>query len=267
MSKKSIRVQIYPETKKYIEQIAQEHNCLRGDKPSIAELLAQIELGKLIISKASIQLRNKTDNSLIGFHIEVPRYLIGSIAIISEKIADHQGNIRAVKTRSRDNLGILQVFLSLAPESNLSELINDLQNIEIQQLSLFNEKSELESIATEFELIGGRKRVDNFDSFLKKKLIYDIACVIGFQIITEDKIGVLHKIAHQIAEARLLIYSVSENVGDYIGEAKIKLFLYLRSTTESTISEKIQKIDSVIKQLTTINEIKKVEALGVDSLD
>jgi predicted amino acid-binding ACT domain protein len=258
---------MYPETKRYIEQIAKEYNCLRGEKPSIGELLAQIHSGRLIVSKASINLPNQPDRSTIGFRIEVPRYLKGTVAVISKKIAARQGNITAVNTKAQDNLGILQFFLSLPPESSLSDLISDLQSIKIKQLAQFNEESELEFIASDFELIGEQKKVDRFERFLEKKLVYDLVCVIGFQLIAKDSVGVLAKIAEQIAQARLLIYSVSETVGDDIGEAKINLFLYLRSKTENNILDRIKKIDDVIKQLKKIEEVKKVETLGVDSLD
>lgn len=164
-------------------------------------------------------------------------------------------------------MGILQVFLSLPPESSLSNLINDLQNLKIKQLAEFNEKNDLESIASEFELIGGRKKIVSYESFLEKTVITDIACVVGFQLITKDEVGILAKIAYQIAKARLLIYSVSENVGDELGEAKIKLFLYLRSTTESTIPEQIKKIDGVLKQTKKIVGVKTIQPLGVDYLD
>jgi predicted amino acid-binding ACT domain protein len=267
-AKKSVRVQMYPETERCLEQIATEHNCLRGYQPSIAELLAQIHSGRLIVSKASVQ--NKPDNSTIGFRIEVPRYLVGTIGIISEKIAKYQGNITAVKTKSSNNLGVLQVFLSLPSESSLSSLITELESITIKELAHLNEKSELKSIANDWDLklVGGRTDIDIVESFLKKKLICDMACVIGFQLITIDKVGILAKIANQIAKARLLIYSVSENVGDDINEAIIKLFLYLRPTAESSIAEQIEKIDGVIKRLKKeIEAVKKVEPLGVDSLD
>ncbi len=105
------------------------------------------------------------------------------------------------------------------------------------------------------------------ENFQEKKLIYDMACVIGFQLIARDKVGLLAEIANQIAKARLLIYSVSEYVGEDIDEAIIKLFLYLRPTAESCIAEQINKIDNVIKALKKIDEIKNIDPLGVNSLD
>lgn len=269
MPKKSVRVQMYPETEKYLEQIAKEHNCLYGNKPSIAELLAQIYSGRLIVSKANINLNHKLDNSSIAFLIEVPRYIAGTIAIVSEIIAEHKGNIRAVKNRSRDNLGILQVFLSLPPESDLSKLITELENIRIKQLFHLNETKELQTIAMEFEsrLIGGRKKVVSLDNFLEQKLISNMACVMGFKLVIQDEVGTLAKVANIIAETRLLIYSISENFSDDANEAIIKLFLYLRPTAESSINKQIEKIAGVIKQLEKIEEVKDVEPLSVDSLD
>ena len=262
------RVRISPETKKCLEQIAREHGCLYGGKPHVGKLLAQIELGRLVINKAILNRNNVSDNSTIGFRIEVPRYLKGTIAIISKKIADHNGNITAVKTRSRNNLGILQVFLSFPPEYNLKNLITELESIKINELAPLNEKSELKSIAYQFESeLVGRTSVISLDNFLEKKLIHDMACVIGFQLIARDKVGLLAEIANQIAKARLLIYSVSEYVGENIDEAIIKLFLYLRPTAESCIAEQIKKIDDLIKDLKKIDEVKDINPLGVDSLD
>lgn len=260
---------MYPETKIRIEQIAKEYDCLYGGNPSISELLIQIHSGRLVISKATNKLLSKQNNSSIAFRIEVPRYLAGSIAIVSQKIAEHEGNIASVKNRSRNSLGILEVFLSIPPESNLADLITELESIKVKQVAHLNEIKELQAIATEFEfqLVGGRRRVTSLDDFLEKKLISNMACVIGFELIAKDEVGLLAKIANQIAQSKLLIYSISENIGEEMNEAVIKLFLYLRPSAESTIVEQIEKIDYVIKQLKTIEEVKSVARLGVDSLD
>ncbi|MEM8719292.1 MAG: hypothetical protein AAGE84_08275 [Cyanobacteria bacterium P01_G01_bin.39] len=267
MSKQSIRVQMYPETKRYLEQIALEYNCLYGNKPSISELLEQIRIGRLIVSKASVNLPNRLDSSTIGLRFEVPRYLNGTISVISKKIVEYQGDIIAVKLKSEDDLDILQILLFFPEKNNLGRLIAELESIHIKEVAHFNSNSELLSIASQFEFIGSRNRVNTLDNFLHKRMIFNLYCVMGLKIKIRNQVGLLAKITYQIAETRLLIHSISQNIGNNKHEDIIDLFLYLRPTEKFSIAKQIEKIDDLVKKLKRIEEVTEVQPLGVDSLD
>jgi len=265
--KKLVRLWIYPHTEEYIRQIALDYDCKYGDKPSIARLLSKIEEGQLLINKATFNLKSFSDSSIIAFRIEVPRYLIGTISIISKKIADYKANIKAVKTKSRHNFGIVEFFLSLAPDIKLSSLIVDLKSIKIKQVAHLNDRSELKLIASDFQFAGPRIKVNTVDNFLEKTLISDLVCVVGFRLIVKDEVGVLAKVANQIAQTKLLIYSISENIGNNLNEAIIKLYLYLRSESNITVTEQIDNLNLLLEQINKMTEVKDIEPLGVDSLD
>lgn len=279
------RPNLEPQVAKELMQIANRFQCMHGRKPSIKRLLNKIASGELWVTEDPLDRNRTGDSSTICFYITVPRYLKGTIAILSKEIAKYKGNIRRVETSTTvktlkekvgDHLGILHIFIHFEDEDNLSKLVSALMNIKAEEVKKLNEKEDIGKLVEVFrkhgELIGNNSE-DRLENFLDLKIVRELKCIVGFRITVKDNIGVLAKITQQIASAKILIHSI--NQGKHRRDssfAVLEIFVYLKSLEAtdslekiSDLSKQIDKISTVEKEFKKIESVIKIERMEVSS--
>lgn len=260
---------MYPSTEIYMKQIAAKYNCIRGKEAKIGELLEQIERGKLEVKESVYVREDLVDRFSIGLEILVPKTLKGTMAVISERIAKEKGNIFRVKTRQNGTKGIIQFFLVLHRECNTKNLIDSLEQIKVKEIEQFYEESEFNlAIASLIhDKIDDQSFSQKVQEFKYKSLISDITCAIGYELTIKNEVGVLAKVSRKITEAKLLISSVDECVGNNPEHAIMKLFVHIQATFQKKIYSRLIKIDDIFEELEKMPEIITVKRLGVNSFD
>lgn len=272
MEKQSIRFRIYPETKKKLEAIADEFNCIYGDKPNVSLLLIDIAEGRLKVYDSNIvQKEERTDFEVI-LELTVLTNLKGTIATITKTIGNCKGNIIKLEIElkkdndSQETYSIIKVSLSIKKENFLKQLISDLQNLKIAAISPLNHHDELLLAMSKI-----KKKVDDntyYDDFLSESLILKITGKIGLKINANDNVGVIGEVCYKVADEKMLISSVSQELCGNKNTVIIKLILSLKKAFPEhlKLTQQVNKIQIIKHKINELKNVNSVEFLKMDSL-
>ena len=281
MANQSIRVQMSPETKLFLENLAEKYGCVYGKKPYISGLLTQIADGRLALSR-SVPSQNSlrfSGISLLRLRIWLPTGIRGSFAFIASKIADFNGNIFKFQVDSESQPVSAQILLYIPDDADLKKLINTLQEIKIQDVMKFNEADEILAALEQTKNLNRNvyknqeKDVQKLqlrqerlvDEIMNQKLLLDIACTIGLRLIALNQVGILAKVMHEIADQGFFVSSAKQDF-DFEGKDIIELLITLHPTSPSQMPQEIEKVNTIVKILKQIPAIKDVQNLGIDYL-
>ena len=281
MANQSIRVQMSPETKLFLENLAEKYGCVYGKKPYISGLLTQIADGRLALSR-SVPSQNSlrfSGISLLRLRIWLPTGIRGSFAFIASKIADFNGSINKFQVDSESQPVSAQILLYIPDDADLKKLINTLQEIKIQDVMKFNEADEILAALEQTKNLNRNvyknqeKDVQKLqlrqerlvDEIMNQKLLLDIACTIGLRLIALNQVGILAKVMHEIADQGFFVSSAKLDF-DFEGKDIIELLITLHPTSPSQMPQEIEKVNTIVKILKQIPAIKDVQNLGIDYL-
>ncbi|AFY57625.1 Phosphoenolpyruvate carboxylase, type 1 [Rivularia sp. PCC 7116] len=280
MANQSIRVQMSPETKHFLENLAEKYGCIYGKKPYISGLLTQIADGRLALSRSAPSQRSLSFShlSLLRLQIWLPSGIRGSFAFIASKIADFNGNIFKFQVESEKHPVLVQIVLCIPEDADLKSLIKTLQEIKIQDVMKFNQADEilaaLEQTKNHNRNIYKNPDKDDqklqleerlVDEIMNQKLLLDIACTIGLRLMAHNQVGILAQVMYDIAKQGFFISSVKQDF-DFEGKDVIELLITLHPTSQSEMPTEIEKINTIAKILKKIPGIKDVQHLGIDYL-
>jgi uncharacterized protein with ACT and thioredoxin-like domain len=259
MAKQSVRVQMYPETHKVLEKLAEQHGCSYGGKPSISELLAKIASGQLSIDRAKLNRSQVLNSALVKLRMMVPTDLKGTATVILERIAKYRGNITDIKFETKSNLGYIQLWLSLPEESDLANLIYELQKIKIGELSEFNSLDEFGSVVAKTRPIEDL----TIYGFQQDNLILYLAGIIGFKLKILDRSNVLASITRKISEEGFFISWIKYLPHEQSDFAFIEIVISLQETTRYKLTEQVKKSQSLHKEIAKIKAVLGCERIDV----
>ncbi len=279
MTNQSIRVQMSPETKIVLENLAEKYGCIYGKKPYISGLLTQIADGRLALSRSAPSQHSFAHLSLLKLRIWLPTGIKGSFAFIASKIADLNGKIFKFQVDSENHPISAQIWLYIPEDVDLRSFILTLQEIKIQDVMKFNEADEILAALEQTKHLNRNaynhqeKDTQNLhlrqerlvDEIMNQKLLLDIACTIGLKLIAVNQIGLLAKVMYEIAEQGFFISSAKQDF-DFEGKDIMELLITLHPTSQSQMPQEIEKINTIAKHLKKIPAIKEVKHLGIDYL-
>lgn len=264
-----------------LNSLSVKHNCTYNNQPSISRLLSQIGNGTLTIQATGIQKNNKNQLPLLSLQVIAPFNLSGVMAVVSSKIRDYRGNIYSIKAEALDNdLGNLKILLSLNPTKKATDeiskeeikkiinLLNDLKNLKFSEIKEFNQDYQL--IKAYKLLISLNKALDTglstseiFDYLNKQNLILECRCTIGIRILAKSRIGTMADITEVVAKKKVFISKIDHQ---YDGEQDDDIFcLYLEMRLNREPAEEIQEVSEILNLICDIEDVKKIDRLGLDT--
>jgi ACT domain-containing protein len=282
MTKKSVRVQLYPEDREKLSLIALRHGCIYDNKGNLSLLLAQIASDNLEIRKPITTTKKETPSPsvpLIGIELQTLANLNGMIALVADKIAQHGGNIYEMKARDPDPF--IRIKLYMPKDSNLNELFVALKQLEVKDILSFNPAEKLEKL---LEILGKdehiiyqhykRHKNNRFSELnLLKELIFkynneplitDISLIIGFRIEVKNIKGKLAQLAYKIAEKHLSILEIDQKVHSDEQKNIADLFLGFYPLSQDAPIPEIKSIQKLTKELKDLDCIEKIYQLNVE---
>ena len=225
MTNQSVRVQMSPQAKQVLENLASEYGCLYGGKPHISGLLAQIADGRLAISKKTLSFPGSSYIPLLKLRVWLPVGLRGSFAQIAQRIAYFGGNIFKATVDSNVGQVIVNILFSMPDSTNLSDFLHALQQIKIKDVAPFNSSEEiLAAISQTKALLHHSEELESDQKTEKhsvearlaaqvthRKLLLDISCTIGLRLVSKNQSGVLAKVMNEIAEQGFFLSLVQQD--------------------------------------------------------
>ena len=204
----------------------------------------------------------------------------GTLAATVQKIADFGGNIFKAKVNSEVDKATAQILLSIPESSDLSAFITALQQIKIKDIVAFNETEEILNALNQTKKLNYNLYKEQEPDTQKKKsvqdrlvanvlnqnLLLDISCTIGLKLVAHNQVGILAKIACEIAEQGFFVSSVKQDFDSSKSHDIIEFLLTLQATPQNEMSKEIPKIYTIVKALKNIPAITEVQRLGVDYL-
>lgn len=281
MSKKSVRVQLYPEDQEKLAGIAAQHGCLYNGEGNISLLLTKIAQEKLIIADYIQDIKEDKripSVPLIGLEIEVPCDLNGIISLVAERIGALDGNIYDIKAKNVDPL--IHISLSMPKDSNLNALIYTLKGIKVKDVIPFNQMKKLENLLKvlspekkQWYILLKRKENSHYltknllpdllSEFYDQSLITDIILTLGFRIEIRNTPGALAKLTHEIAQKYISILEIDQHVDakEEINIARFLLGFYPQSNDRPL--QEIENIQDFVKKLKRLDFIEDVHQVSV----
>ncbi|MCC3600082.1 MULTISPECIES: hypothetical protein [unclassified Microcoleus] len=280
MTNQSVRVQMSPQSKQVLENLATEYGCLYGGKPHISGLLAQIADGRLTIGKKTLSSSVPSHIPLLKLRVWLPVGLRGSFAQIAQRIAYFGGNIFKATVDTNVEQVIVDILFSMPESSNLSDFLHALQQIKIKDVAPFNSSEEILAAISQTKAILHRSEESESDLKVEKrsvearlaaqvthrKLLLDISCTIGIRLISKNQSGVLAKVVNEIAEQGFFLSLIQQNFNPEEQTDTIDLLLTLEPLTSSKMSQEMDKIKTIETTLKKIPAIQDVWRLGMDNL-
>jgi hypothetical protein len=282
MTNHSVRVQMSPQTKQVLDNLASEYGCLYGGKPHISGLLAQIADGRLAIGKKTKILSSPVPSyiPLLKLRVWLPIGLRGSFAQIAQRIAYFGGNIFKATVDSNVAQVIVNILFSMPESSNLSEFLHALQQIQIKDVAPFNSLEEIlaaisqtKAILHHFEESESDQKAEKrsvearlADQVIHRKLLLDISCTIGIRLVSKNQSGVLAKVVNKIAEQGFFISLIQQKFNPEEQTDIIDLLITLEPLASAKVSQEMEKIQTIEATLKKIPEIQNVWRLGMDNL-
>jgi hypothetical protein len=280
MTNQSVRVQMSPQSKQVLENLATEYGCLYGGKSHISGLLAQIADGRLTIGKKTLSSSVPSHIPLLKLRVWLPVGLRGSFAQIAQRIAYFGGNIFKATVDTNVEQVIVDILFSMPESSNLSDFLHALQQIKIKDVAPFNSSEEILAAISQTKAILHRSEESESDLKVEKrsvearlaakvthrKLLLDISCTIGIRLISKNQSGVLAKVVNEIAEQGFFLSLIQQNFNPEEQTDTIDLLLTLEPLTSSKMSQEMDKIKTIETTLKKIPAIQDVWRLGMDNL-
>ena len=280
MTNQSVRVQMSPQAKQVLENLASEYGCLYGGKPHISGLLAQIADGRLAIGKKTLSSPGSSYIPLLKLRVWLPVGLRGSFAQIAQRIAYFGGNIFKATVDSNVGQVIVNILFSMPDSTNLSDFLHALQQIKIKDVAPFNSSEEiLAAISQTKALLHHSEELESNQKTEKpsvearlaaqvthRKLLLDISCTIGIRLVSKNQSGVLAKVVNKIAEQGFFLSLIQQKFNPDEQTDIIDLLLTLEPLIFSKISQEMEKIKTIEVILKKIPEIQDVWRLGMDNL-
>lgn len=280
MNNQSVRVQMSPQTKQVLENLAGEYGCLYGGKPNISGLLAQIADGRLAIGKKTLSPSVSSHIPLLKLRVWLPVGLRGSFAQIAQRIAYFGGNIFKATVDSHVERVIVDVLLSVPENTNLSDFLRALQELKIKDVAPYNSSEEIlaaishtKAVLHHFEESPSDQKAEKRSvearlaaQVTHRKLLLDISCTIGLRLVSKNQSGVLAKVMNEIAEQGFFLSLVQQDFNPEEQTDLIDLLLTLEPLASSKMSHEMDKIKTIEATLKKIPEIQNVWRLGMDNL-
>lgn len=280
MTNQSVRVQMSPQSKQVLENLATEYGCLYGGKPHISGLLAQIADGRLAIGKKTLSSSVPSHIPLLKLRVWLPVGLRGSFAQIAQRIAYFGGNIFKATVDSHVERVIVDILFSMPESSNLSDFLDTLQQLKIKDVAPYNSSEEILAAISQTKAILHHSEESEFDQKAEKrsvearlaaqvthrKLLLDISCTIGIRLISKNQSGVLAKVVNEIAEHGFFLSLIQQNFNPAEQTDTIDLLLTLEPLTSRKISQEMETIKTIEATLKKIPAIQDVCRLGMDNL-
>ena len=281
MTNQSVRVQMSPQTKEILENLALQYGCLYGGKANISGLLAQIADGRLTLEK-NVPFQSVAPRiPLLKVRMWLPAGIRGMFARIAETIADFGGNIFQAEAASEvDRRGVASILFSIPEEADLSGLMTKLQKIRIRDIAHCNSDSEiLAAISNTKGLMVYDQAIDTgtesqptannnqlTERIYRKKLLLKISCTIGLRIVATNQVGLLAKVTREVAEQGFFIALVQQNFNSVEHLDIIELLISLEPHPWNKMSQDIEKIKTITSTIERIPGIEDVRRLGMDNL-
>jgi hypothetical protein len=288
------RVRVSDEANRVLEQIAKKYGCTYKGRLSISGLLSQIADGRLQVSRPDLAIVQQTRPDLpileknekpplLKLEIEVLSNLNGTIAEITKKIRDVDGNIYRARAVENSKNSHIQMAISIPQKCSLTELIRSFYEITIKDILKFNEEDKLEKL---LEIVDPHQKrryedykskkdknaniQDFFDSrtidYKSEKLIQNIIVTVGFKVIMNNDPGSLCTLAQLIAEKHISISSINLNYDPYENQYLVNFCLGFSPVVDK-MSEKIESIYKLMKSLEGLDFVERVEQLDAGPLD
>lgn len=279
--KESVRVQLYPEDKSVLEEIARENGCLYAGEGNLSLLLQKISQGKLTIKEVgrvvdSIERKQNSKEKLLGLEVRVASDLNGNIAKIAEKIGESGGNIYDVKARDHDP--VIRISFCMEKDNHINDLIDKFKEIKIREVLQFNRPEKYEKLletlnpdAKFFYDILKRKshKIDSntilrclLEEYEDKSLITDISIIVAIRVRIKNMPGNLAKLSHQLAKDYISILEIDQKVnpGEDINIANLILGFYPFSTNQP-----IKEIESTKSFTNNLSRLDYIESAAQES--
>lgn len=280
MTNQSVRVQMSPQSKQVLENLATEYGCLYGGKSHISGLLAQIADGRLTIGKKTLSSSVPSHIPLLKLRVWLPVGLRGSFAQIAQRIAYFGGNIFKATVDTNVEQVIVDILFSMPESSNLSDFLHALQQIKIKDVAPFNSSEEILAAISQTKAILHHSEESESDLKVEKrsvearlaaqvthrKLLLNISCTIGIRLISKNQSGVLAKVVNEIAEQGFFLSLIQQDFNPEEQTDTIDLLLTLEPLASSKMSQEMDKIKTIEATLKKIPAIQDVWRLGMDNL-
>jgi predicted amino acid-binding ACT domain protein len=282
MSNQSVRVQMSDETIAALNKLSIEHNCTYNNQPSISRLLSQIGNGTLTIQTTGIQKKSsKSKLPLLSLKIIAPFNLSGIIAVVSATISKHKGNIYSITAEALDNsFGVLKILLSLEKgENNPNEisseeiesiigLLKDLKQIKYSKIKGFNLESQLLEahkllLSLNKAMDSGGGNTDIIKHLEDLNLVLDCRCTVAVRILANNRVRTIADITQLVAEKQVFISKIEQKYNAERDKDIFYLFLEIRLNRDTQTEQK--EVSDIFNEIKTINDVEKIERLGIDS--
>lgn len=273
----SVRVQMSVETKKELKLLAEKYDCFYNEEASLSMLFAKVGRKELTIQPQELTIKPVSFNNYIDSNLDLlvltmhcPFDVNGIAAKVTEKITINQGNIFRINAKQiRNNLGILKIHLSLGKydefKEDLINLLVDINKITLSDIKKYNNSDKLQD--TYKFLINKRDNIKDI-KIDEQKIILDVSCIFGIEIVSKNKSGTLNFITDKIASNQVLISSIVQNFDDTKEEDIVKVFLEIKITDKQLSEEQQRKeITNEIGKIQTIIQKLKFDTDGINIIE
>jgi glycine cleavage system regulatory protein len=274
----SVRVQIRPESRKKLDEIALQFSCTYNNKPSLTELLSEIANGNIqLTSSTSSQAQKKRDGFILQLTIFVPFYFVGIIHLVTKAISESKGNIIELETHRSTNqnevieVGVMNILVQVNNIEDVQSLLNNIYNIKLKSLKelKLNPDKSIDKLEESYIFVLKQHHVSeeeiNIDN---KRLIIEIRCTIGVTAEVNNTPGVASRLTEILADRGILISSmrVRQNQFDRnISSMDLHLFFHPFSASEA--EQKLASIEHVKEEIKGDKIDGKEYVLNVKNLD
>lgn len=241
MPTRTKRIQMAPETEKFLKNCAYNLGATFNEEGSISILLQKIAQGEFKIERNTSE--NLVSHELKSKHLTIIRFstvlnLRGILSKISNEIHKNRGNIYKVKVKqTNQNFGYVECRVDILPD-NLEKLIKNCNNFKLKEIEEFYQKynndliesnilENIESLVKNYDNlrslkdyqffitrfpIGHREEVSDRRSLWNKlreeKLFSEISCSFGIRLSVDNNPGKLAIISDIIAKHEISISDI-----------------------------------------------------------